>query len=160
MLLLVMTGPPQTKPQAVILYAEDEDNDVMLFRHVLENSTLPLSLQIVKDGQSAVDYLAGSGPFANRELYPFPSVVLLDLNMPLMTGFEVLGWVRNQPQFQNLPVVIYTASSHEGDMQEAQALGVDDFIIKSGDFGTIQKLLLDLQRRCESTSNIANRPAA
>ena len=142
-----MSSPQQGNRAATVLYAEDDDNDVHLFEIALKYSGLPWSLQVVRDGRVAMDYLAGNGPFADREIYPLPSLVLLDLNMPQFDGFEVLQWLRNQPELRSLPVVIYSASGILGDQVKARALGANDFIVKSGDFQALQELLHDLQRR-------------
>jgi CheY-like chemotaxis protein len=90
-------------------------------------------LQVVVNGQEAVDYLAGNPPFTDRDSFPLPSLVLLDLNLPLVSGLEVLQWIREQPQFESLPVVIFSASALESDQQKARQLGANDYILKPSD---------------------------
>ena len=82
------------------------------------------------DGAQAIDYLAGNGPFADRSQHPLPALVLLNLNLPKKSGFDVLSWIRQQPQFSSLPVVIYTSSVGLIDKDTARLLGATDCFIK------------------------------
>ena len=88
-----------------ILVVEDEPNDAVLVNLALQKIMPGVLLPMVSDGIQALEYLKGSGPYADRSLYPFPDVVLLDLKLPLMDGFEVLRWIRQQPEFKLLPVI-------------------------------------------------------
>ena len=85
-----------------ILYVEDEETDAMLLQHVLTKAGIHNPLRTVKDGKAAKDYLAGEGPFADRRAYPLPGLVLLDLNLPYWSGFEVLEWIRQQPGLRRM----------------------------------------------------------
>ena len=118
------------KPPSIILYAEDEENDVFLLEHAFEMAGSPHTFSSVPDGEQAVQYLAGKGPFADRAQHPLPSLVLLDINMPKKSGLEVLQWIRQQPMFKSLPVVIFTSSSRAEDMEQARLLGADDYLLK------------------------------
>ncbi len=124
-----------------VLYVEDEENDVLFVRMGLERAGLHHPLQVATNGKQAIDYLAGNGHFANREQYPLPSLVLLDLNLPIRSGFEVLQWLRQQPQFQSLPVVVFTASSQESDREKARQMGANAFITKPANMFNLQELL-------------------
>ena len=75
-------------------------------------------------------YLGGEGPFANRETYPFPDILLLDLNMPRKNGFEVLAWLRSDPRFSRLMVHVLTASSRPADVQLAYELHANSYTVK------------------------------
>jgi CheY-like chemotaxis protein len=99
-----------------ILYVEDEETDVMLLQHVLGKVGIHNPLHIVKDGDLAKDYLAGKVPFDDRQRHPLPGLVLLDLNLPYWSGFEVLEWIRQQPELRRVPVVILSSSNRPDDI--------------------------------------------
>jgi CheY-like chemotaxis protein len=113
-----------------ILYVEDDENDAFFMRLAFERSGLDVNLNIVTDGQQAIDYLSGNGEFADRQQHPMPCVVILDLNLPYWSGLEVLAWIRAQPILKDLPVVLFTASDQPRDRERAQELGADDFVTK------------------------------
>jgi CheY-like chemotaxis protein len=112
-------------------------------------SGLPHPLQVVVNGVEAIDYLGGTGPFADRGLYPLPCLVLLDLKMPLKDGFEVLVWIRQQPPFAALPVIVYTSSGGGADREKACQLGATYYVVKKADIGEIAEWLQSLIHHCE-----------
>jgi CheY-like chemotaxis protein len=118
----------------LILLAEDSVEDVPSMRIAYEKSGLLNPLAVVQGGQAAVDYLRGDGPYADRQLYPFPRLLLLDLNMPRMDSFDVLTWVRRHPELNPVSVVIVSTSDLESDIQKARALGADDYRTKPEGF--------------------------
>src|SRR6266540_4155927 len=95
----------------VILMAEDDPNDILLFQLSCERVKLMNPLHNVRDGEEAIGYLSGQAHYADRELYPLPVLLLLDLKMPRKNGFDVLHWLRQQPGLKRLPAVILTSSS-------------------------------------------------
>jgi len=113
-----------------ILYVEDEEADVALLRHVLGKLGIRNTLQTVKDGRLAKDYLAGKEPFADRRRHPLPGLVLLDLNLPYWSGFEVLEWIRQQPQLRRVPVVILSSSNRPDDIGRAYDAGANGYLVK------------------------------
>lgn len=117
-------------PTSTILYAEDEEDDVFFLERALQIAGLPHALKAVVDGEQAVEYLAGTGHFGDRASHPLPALILLDINMPKKTGFEVLEWIRQQPRFKSLPVLMFTSSSRPEDFQTALKLGADDCVVK------------------------------
>jgi CheY-like chemotaxis protein len=119
-----MNGP------SIILYAEDEENDVFFLKSAFEETGSSHIITAVPDGQQAIDYLAGQGSFASRKHHPHPALVLLDIKMPKKTGLEVLEWIRRQPEFKLLPVLMLTSSARQEDMIRARELGADDFLLK------------------------------
>ena len=113
-----------------ILLAEDDENDVLLLKRAFETAEIQNPIFVTRDGQEAMDYLAGVGNFSNRTEYPFPALVLLDLKMPRRSGLEVLQWLRAQPILHCLPVVIFSSSPHEHDIERAYRLGANAFVVK------------------------------
>lgn len=117
----------------VILYAEDDDNDAFLVRHAFEAAGVPNPVVIVPNGNSAIDYLAGAGPYADRVKYPMPSLVLLDLNMPGTTGLQVLQWIRTHRDVSTMVVIILTSSNQQSDIQHCYASGANGYLVKPVD---------------------------
>jgi CheY-like chemotaxis protein len=113
-----------------MLYVEDEEDDVFFMRTALKRLGLADRFHAVGDGEQAIDYLAGKGPFADRERAPLPSLLVLDLNLPIRSGFEVLEWLRNQPEFATLTVVIFSSSGRPEDRRRAQQLGATEYLLK------------------------------
>jgi len=118
----------------VILLAEDNENHILLIRRAFEQAGLVNPLYVVSDGEEAVAYLKGQGKYANREEYPLPCLLLLDLKMPRKDGFEVLEWLRQQPTFSSLRVVVLTTSEELRDVNRAYRLGANSFLTKPVDF--------------------------
>jgi len=114
----------------VVLWAEDDDNDAALLSRAWDKAEVADQLVRVRDGAEAIRYLRGDGVYADRERFPFPSLLLLDINMPGRSGLEVIEWLQSQSQFPKLPVVILTSSAASGDVHEAARLGVRGYLVK------------------------------
>jgi len=127
-----------------ILLAEDDPNDVLLTQIALRKARLANPLQVVRDGEEAIAYLTGDGLYADRSRYPLPMLLLLDLKMPKVTGFEVLDWLRKQPILSRLPVAVMSSSEHDPHIARAYELGADSYLIKPPDaealLGLVQRL--------------------
>jgi len=117
-------------PKPVILLVEDNEDDAFLMRRALKKTEMDCPLQIAEDGQQALDYLAGNGAYQDRAAHPLPSIVFLDLKLPRIHGFEVLEWIRAQPHFKNLEVVILTSSGEERDKRKALELTACAYLVK------------------------------
>jgi CheY-like chemotaxis protein len=113
-----------------ILLVEDNEDDVFLFRRALKAASIVNPVFVAEDGQMAIDYLAGVDRFADRNHYPDPAAVFLDLKLPIKNGFAVLSWVREQSDLLHVPVVILSSSSEPGDQQEAFKLGATAYQVK------------------------------
>jgi CheY-like chemotaxis protein len=133
--------------EAVILAAEDEESDQVLLKIALQQAGLVNPLILVGDGQETIDYLAGRGPYSNRASYPLPGLLLLDLKMPRLTGFDVLEWLANRPELAYLPAVVMSSSSLEADLSKARSLGAREYLIKPHRFGTLVGMLQDAVAR-------------
>ena len=112
-----------------ILQVEDDPNDVFLLQHAMTKAGVTNPIQVATDGQQAIDYLKGVGKFANRETFPMPCLVLLDLKLPHVMGLNVLTWIRQQPGGA-LVVVMLTASGEDADIATAYRLGANGFLVK------------------------------
>jgi CheY-like chemotaxis protein len=113
-----------------ILIAEDEDDEAFLLQRALKKAAITNPIRRVNNGEQAIEYLAGTGAFADRAQYPLPLLVLLDLNMPKKSGFEVLTWIRAQPSLKALAVDILSGSSREEDIERALLLGANLYLKK------------------------------
>jgi len=113
-----------------ILIAEDSESDRMLIELGFEKAKFPFSVQFVRDGVYATEYLDGVGGYANRTKFPLPVVLLTDLQMPRMDGFELLEWVRRHETWQNLPVIVVTGSNQSEDLGRALNLGANTYVVK------------------------------
>jgi CheY-like chemotaxis protein len=123
-----------------ILQVEDDPNDVFLFEHAMRKAGVTNPVQVASDGQQAIDYLQGAGKFADREKYPFPGLVLLDLKLPYVMGLDVLKWIRKQPGTA-LVVLMLTASGEEGDVATAYRLGANGFLIKPSEASKLYEMV-------------------
>ena len=113
-----------------ILLVDDSEDDLVLLRGAFQKADFDNSLQQVENGEKAIAYLKGEGPYSDRHKFPLPTVMLLDLNMPTKNGFDVLGWLRTQPGLKRLTVVILTASVREEDVERAFDLGANSYLVK------------------------------
>jgi CheY-like chemotaxis protein len=120
--------------RAIILLAEDSEDDILLIKQAFAKANIINPIFVVRDGEEAVLYLNGDGKFANRAEYPLPDLLLLDLKMPAVDGFEVLKWLRSQPSLAALRVVVMTSSEYIRDVNQAYQLGANSFLVKPHDF--------------------------
>ena len=130
-----------------ILLAEDDKNDIFLMRRAFDNAGFLNPLFVVHNGQQVIHYLEGTGEYSQRDKYPLPGLMLLDLKMPLMDGFDVLAWLRSRHEFDTLPVVLLTSSRHDLDIGRSRELGVYDYRVKPQGFQDLVRLLEDV-RKC------------
>jgi CheY-like chemotaxis protein len=119
---------------AVILVAEDRPDDVLMLKRAFEQAAIETPIYFVNDGEEAIAYLQGSGKFANRDEYPLPDLLVLDLKMPRKNGFEVLEWLRQRPGLGSLRTVVLTTSDRIWDVNRAYELGANSFLVKPLDF--------------------------
>jgi CheY-like chemotaxis protein len=113
-----------------ILLVEDNEDDVFLMKRALQGANVVNPLYVVEDGQEAVDYLGGTGKFADRDSYPLPVVVFLDLKLPYISGHDVLAWTRRQKELESLVVIVLTSSNEPSDLSRCYALGANSYLVK------------------------------
>jgi CheY-like chemotaxis protein len=118
------------KSDRSFLVAEDDENDVFFLQRAFQQAKIENPLLVVRDGQEAIDYLAGAGKFSDRNLFPLPQLFILDLKMPRKTGLDVLGWLREQPELKCLPVLVLSSSAQRTDIEKAYELGANGFVVK------------------------------
>lgn len=119
---------------AVVLLAEDEEDYVLLVQRAFAEAKIPNPLYVVSNGQDLMSYLKGDGQYANREEYPLPELLLLDLKLPRFSGLEAIGWIRSQPGLQGLRILVLTSSEQIRDVNDAYRLGANSFLVKPFDF--------------------------
>jgi CheY-like chemotaxis protein len=128
------------KNMKTILQVEDDPSAVVFLKHAMKKAEVPNPIQVVTDGQQALDYLRGDGRFADREQFPMPCLVLLDMQLPHVMGFEVLKWIRQQPGMV-VPVVILTSSADDADVATAYRLGANAFLTKPSEPSVLQDMV-------------------
>jgi len=124
-----------------ILHVEDDENDAILLHKACERAKLPVLLCRVENAERAKQYLAGDGEFADRVRYPLPQVVVLDLKLPCMSGFDFLHWLRAQPGFVRLPVLVFTSSLSRDDQARAIADGANWYFVKPSSFEALVQMV-------------------
>jgi CheY-like chemotaxis protein len=113
-----------------ILLVEDDPAHARLVCIVLEKAGLANPVTVIPDGDRAVDYLEGSGPYADRDEHPLPALVLLDGRLPGRDGLEVLAWIRKQPGLKAVPVMMFSGSNEPEAISRAFELGVTRYLVK------------------------------
>src|SRR5687767_6080744 len=113
-----------------VLVIEDNADDASLMQRAIEKAGIKGVVHIVNDGRQAVEYLKAVPPFQDRKTYPLPELVMLDLQLPHMHGLKVLEWIRSQPQFCSMVVVVFSSSNKASDVQLAYKLGCNSYLLK------------------------------
>jgi CheY-like chemotaxis protein len=113
-----------------LLIAEDDDNDFLFLERALVIEKFEANIRRACDGVEAIEYLCGENHFADREAYPLPHLLVLDVKMPRRNGFEVLAWLREHSELETLPVVVLSSSEEPADVQKAYELGASGYLVK------------------------------
>lgn len=132
---------------ATILVAEDDENDLVILSYAFKQAGLSHRLAHVPDGEAAIAYLLGAPPYADRLKHPLPDLLLLDLKMPKVSGFDVLAWLQTQPALNQIPVVVLSGSELEEDKVQCAQLGADGFQTKASDFRQAVRIVQQLDAR-------------
>src|SRR5438045_7434115 len=132
---------------SAILLVEDDEADIVLMRRAFRNARIANRLLEVRDGQAAIRYLSGDGEYADRTRYPIPFLILLDLRLPKLSGFEVLAWIRDQPELVDLIIVVLTGSDRVPDVSKAHELGANSYLVKPGTFDELGEMVKRINGR-------------
>jgi CheY-like chemotaxis protein len=124
-----------------ILLVEDDLNDILFVQRAFKRVNVKNPIHIVKDGDTAVDYLSGTGDYSNRDQYPLPALILLDLKLPRRSGIEILEWMQRQPGLRRIPVVVLTSSRQSVDLERCYDLGVNSYLVKPVKFETLANMI-------------------
>lgn len=128
-----------------ILLVDDSDDDLVLMKHACQAAHFKPSVRTVSNGEDAMSYLKGEGAYASRDKFPLPTVMLLDLNMPRVNGFEVLAWVRTQPLLKRLSIIVLSASARPEDVERAFDLGANSYLVKPGSIAALIAMMCSLR---------------
>jgi CheY-like chemotaxis protein len=143
-----------------ILVAENNPDDAFFLQCAFEEADIEASINFVRDGQELIDYLRGEPPFGNRILYPFPTMVLLDLALPRVDGFRFLTWLKNEPIMHDLLVVVLTGSDSPPDLERAFGLGAIDYLVKPQRPQELVPIVRRLDRLWQEVSGKLSAPRA
>lgn len=133
--------------RGTILLAEDDENDVFFMQMAMARSGIPNPLLVVNTGEQVIHFLSGGRLHADRERYPNPCLLLLDLCMPILSGFGVLEWLMHWPTAREFPVVVLTSSADPSDIERAKSLGANEYRVKPSNATLLVPMLLELQAR-------------
>jgi CheY-like chemotaxis protein len=124
-----------------ILLVDDDANDVLLLERAFRKAGLSNVLRVARHGDEAIAYLSGEGPYGDRDHFPLPFMLLLDLKMPGTDGFDVLQWVRTEPDLKRLLVVVLTSSNLQSDVDRAYELGANSYLVKPVEFDQMVNMI-------------------
>jgi len=134
---------------AVILMVEDDPNDVFFLKRAIRKAQVAQRLKVVRDGETAIQYLAGAGKFGDRRRHPLPCMVLLDFKLPKVSGLEVLRWLRSRPDLADLPVFMISSSGESSDRSDAQRAGVDAYRVKTVSIEDLVRIAHEIREKAD-----------
>ncbi len=123
-----------------VLLVEDDINDIFLVKRAFKMARLENPLQVVTDGEEATHYLSGHGKYADRAVYPLPKLIVMDIKMPRMSGFDVLEWIKHDGRLRRIPVVIVSSSDRANDIDRAYELGANAYMVKPVNYQAVERL--------------------
>jgi len=136
----MLAGTTQNSSFTVLL-VEDDLNDIFLVKRAFKRAQISNPLQVVTDGEKAIEYLQGQGSYADRNVYPLPKLIVMDINMPGKSGFEVLQWLKGGSHpLHKIPIVIVSSSDDPADVNSAYELGTNVYMVKPMEFKAVEHL--------------------
>src|SRR3569833_578722 len=136
-------GGPTKKP-VTVLHVDDDPNDTTLLQVACARAAVDFQLQNIGDGPEVIDFLSGTGKYADRTRYEIPGLVLLDLKMPRATGWEILQWIRGNASLKNLPVFVLSGSELQEDKLRAYEVGANSYLVKPPNFSSLVSMVKDI----------------
>ena len=133
-----------TQAKATVLYVEDDPNDRLFVERAFKKAGVPVELQAVSSVEEAVRYLSAGGAYSDRERFPAPAFLILDLKLTGMSGFDILEWARKQGESKLLPIAILTSSRQESDVRRAYEAGATTYFVKPADTEDLHSLIKTL----------------
>ncbi len=124
-----------------ILLVEDDPGDVFRIQRAFRKANIISPLEVVTDGEQAINYLSGQEAYQDRDRYPLPILILLDLKLPRRSGFDVIKWLRNESEIKHLPVVVLTSSDRPDDIERAYHLGANSYLSKPPDIDELLEMV-------------------
>ncbi|MDB6122754.1 MAG: two-component system response regulator [Pedosphaera sp.] len=129
-----------------ILLVEDEEHDALSLQFAFRQWKVTNPLRVVTSGEQAVAYLSGEGDYRDRAQHPLPTLILLDLGLPQLSGFQVLSWIRSRTEFKYVPVIVLSGSENRRDIDQAYELGANSYLIKTSDLEKLRFQIIDINR--------------
>lgn len=129
----------KTKPSVLLI--EDDPNDAVLFRRALRKANVATPVTVVEDGEAAIRWLKTKAESTSAGESDWPGIILLDLKMPRRSGLEVLEWLRRQPAWLRVPVIVFTSSRESEDIARAYALGANSYLVKPVAFDALKEMI-------------------
>jgi len=124
-----------------VVIAEDDEDDITLLENALAEIACEHTVRIVRDGRELLDYLKGEEKYGDRQAYPFPNVLLLDIKMPRLSGMDVLRWLSKHPECSVMPTIVFSASDLEQDIKVAYDLGASAYFVKPMVYQNLKEIL-------------------
>jgi CheY-like chemotaxis protein len=135
-----------SRNQVTVLHVDDDPNDTALLQAASRKADVGFKLQNVEDGEHAIAYLSGTGPYSDRARHRMPVLVLLDLKMPRATGFEILKWIRGNPALNRLPIIVLSGSELQSDIKKAYTAGANSYLVKPLGFEALVELIRNINQ--------------
>ncbi len=126
--------------QFTILLVEDEESDVLLIQRAFRKH-IEGQLYVTGNGEEAIEYLSGKGKYSDRKKFPFPDLVISDLKMPKLSGFELLAWIQEHRELRAIPTIVLSSSKLDRDVLRAYELGAKTYMVKPSDFHTLAEMV-------------------